>query len=172
MQAVSSRVPVPQFSSLLREVVLRRVKAAPRFHRRLKMQTAPEIPRPSATANNWFPAKVTLLLSKQSGCKSSYFKEGRALPYEPSTVPERHPPSKRNGPGGIRTLTVTLAGNCAALTPQAHDRSLCQREANLKLISFIWRNMSFLLGTEARCRTPVTSDLVIHSPKSRSWLRP
>src|ERR1700683_891343 len=58
------------------------------------MQTAPGIPEAVATANNAFPAKVTLLLSKESGCKSSYFKEGRTLPYEPSTAPERHPPLK------------------------------------------------------------------------------
>ena len=58
-----------------------------------EMQTAPEIPRPLRQPNS-FPAKVTFLLSRQSGRKSSYFKEGRALPYEPSTAPERHPPLK------------------------------------------------------------------------------
>ena len=43
----------------------------------------PGISEAVATANNSFPAKVTLLLSRQSGLKSSYFKEGRTLPYEP-----------------------------------------------------------------------------------------
>jgi hypothetical protein len=162
------------------------------------MQTAPEIPRPSATANNWFPAKVTLLLSKQSGFKSSYLKEGRTLPYEPSTVPERHPLPMRNGPGGTRTLTRTLARNCAAITPQAHEPKLTSVTVRLRASiphllrqSFVleqaWRPTSHILcekwampplrpGTgiatnPENLSNPVTSYLAIHSPNSRSWSR-
>ena len=100
--------------------------------RQPKNANGPGISEAVATANNSFPAKVTLLLSKESGCKSSYFKEGRTLPYEPSTAPERHPPSKRNGPGGTRTLTCTLARNCAAVTPQTHGyRAYIRKSQNL-----------------------------------------
>ncbi len=95
-----------------------------RERRLLKMQTTPEISEAVASDNNSLPAKVTLLLSKESGCRSSYFKKSRTLPYEPSTAPERNPPSKRNGTGGTRTLTVTSARNCAAITPQAHEPKL------------------------------------------------
>ena len=102
-------------------------------------------PEAVATANNSFPAKVTLLLSKESGCKSSYFKEGRTLPYEPSTAPERHPPSKRNGPGGTRTLTCTLARNCAAVTPQAHESELTLVRSKLRVPGLDLFKQSFVL---------------------------
>jgi hypothetical protein len=103
------------------------------------------IPEAVATANNWFPAKVTLLLSKESGRKSSYFKEGRTLPYEPSTAPERHPPSKRNGPGGTRTLTCTLARNCAAVTPQAHEPKPTSVRPKLRASNLHLLKQSFVL---------------------------
>jgi hypothetical protein len=52
----------------------------------------------------------------------------------------------RNGPGGIRTLTVSVAGNCAAITLQAHEPSLLQSEQSFDLQpAFI--DVEFRFGT-------------------------
>src|SRR5579862_776107 len=84
----------------------------------------PGISEAVATANNSFPAKVTLLLSRQSGLKSSYFKEGRTLPYEPP-LPLRDILDQRGM--DLEGLEPSPAPwqETVLRYPQAHAKSLC-----------------------------------------------
>ena len=66
----------------------------------------PGIPRPFARANDQHLAMVARSLSEESSDKSSYFKEGSLLASRALHLSLRDNPSaRRNGPGGIRTLT-------------------------------------------------------------------
>jgi hypothetical protein len=90
----------------------------------------PGIPEAVATANNSFPAKVTLLLSKQSSYKSSYFKERRTPSANSPLVPERHSFTRKEwNLEGFEPSPNTLMGYRAAVTPRAHARSLGRRGA-------------------------------------------
>ena len=102
-----------------------------------------------AVCENTVPRQGTTSLLKQSGLKSSYFKEGRTLPCE-STVPERHP---RGGmdPEGFEPSPMPWQGIVLPFTPRAHRESLYR---HIMCFAKICRNlsrMSFILGRPRWC---------------------
>jgi hypothetical protein len=113
-------------SAATNQVTLRRVAPRPANPPLSENANGLESRSRSGKIENQFPAKVTPLLSKQSGSKSSYFKEGRTLPREPSTVPERHPPSRGMDLEGFEPSPVPWQGTVLPLHHRPTNQSLLQ----------------------------------------------
>jgi hypothetical protein len=143
-----SREPINRYPvkvTLIIETTPSQIQVTLRPRCDLKMQTAPEPPRPFAKIGNQFPAKVTPLLSKQSGSKSSYFQEGRTLPREPSTVPERHPPSRGMDLEGFEPSPVPWQGTVLPLHHRPTSQSLLQSGHKLRPSGLHLLKRSFVL---------------------------
>ena len=93
------------------------------------MQTAPGIPRPFARTDKSAPRQGHSYYRDNATGKQVTLRRVAPRLANPPLVPERQSFRRKNGPGGTRTLARTLTGSCAAITPQAHARSLRQHRA-------------------------------------------
>ena len=111
------------------------LKFASQAHAALKMQTAPEIPRPSREPINRYPVKVTLIIdTTQPQIKLP--KEGSHPVLRPPLVPERHF-LKEGGPGDSPPHT-DLDGVLCCHTPQAHEAKLTRVRLRLRRLACLY----------------------------------
>ena len=109
------------------------------------MQTAPESPEPFARTDKSVPRQGHHHYRDNAPENQVTLRRVAPRPANPPLVPERHPPSKRNGPGGIRTLTRTLARNCAAIHHR-HEPKLTSVTLTLRIPRMHLLKQGFVLG--------------------------
>ena len=146
------------------------------------MQTAPGIPEAVARTDKSVPRQGHPYYRDNTATNQVTSRRVAPRPANPPLVPERQSFQRRNGPGGIRTLTRTLTGSCAAnynTGPRSRAYFSCDKDSGL-YPAFIEARVLFweqTAGTGGRSSSLergistanlVTSNLAIHRNFSRS----